>query len=335
MKTPRIALTLALLLLAPAAWADVVCVSNNMCCQSAGGGVSSSSNTAWTGTNSFVDNSFSIIGSTTASKVVKFEVDGLTAATTRTLTVPDVSMILAGTNTSQTFSGDQVIAQGGGGRLILGNFSPILLGPISTNGSFAIGGPAPYYNYFMTGSGYNGYIFTANGGYGFDFALPTATDPTIWITSHNISATQVGSLAHNGTNFVLGNTGTGGIQLSAPLITSGTAPTCAITGAVGTGATCALETGSTNTAGNMLLTIGTTPASFTAAATLTFAGNLGTNAPVCVLAFKNNGATWSATAQYRVAAGASIASVVFSLTNGVTVWVDSDTYDLSYICVGK
>lgn len=43
-------------------------------------------NNAWTGTNSFIDGNLSIIGSATATKVLKFEVDGQPAALTRTVT---------------------------------------------------------------------------------------------------------------------------------------------------------------------------------------------------------------------------------------------------------
>lgn len=52
-------------------------------------------NKAWTGTHSFVDGNFSIIGSSDATKVAKFEVDGLTTATTRTFTLPDASGTVA------------------------------------------------------------------------------------------------------------------------------------------------------------------------------------------------------------------------------------------------
>ena len=58
------------------------------------------------GTDTHPDNIFQIIGSATPSKIVMFEVDGLTAATTRTLTVPDVSGTLI---LSQGTSAGQVI----------------------------------------------------------------------------------------------------------------------------------------------------------------------------------------------------------------------------------
>lgn len=44
---------------------------------------------AWTGVNTFVDDNLQILGSSDATKKVRMEVDGLTTATTRVITVPD------------------------------------------------------------------------------------------------------------------------------------------------------------------------------------------------------------------------------------------------------
>lgn len=57
-----------------------------------------------TGTWAFGDNEFQITGSSDATKVVVFEVDGLTTATTRTITVPDASFTLVGLTTTQTLT---------------------------------------------------------------------------------------------------------------------------------------------------------------------------------------------------------------------------------------
>lgn len=46
-------------------------------------------------------------GSSDATKIVRFEVDGLTTGTTRVLTVPDANMTLAGTDRAQTFTAAQ------------------------------------------------------------------------------------------------------------------------------------------------------------------------------------------------------------------------------------
>lgn len=45
----------------------------------------------WSALQKFPDNNFQVVGSADASKIVAVEVDGLTTATTRTLTVPDTS----------------------------------------------------------------------------------------------------------------------------------------------------------------------------------------------------------------------------------------------------
>lgn len=50
------------------------------------------------------DANFRIAGSSDTTKLVAFEVDGLTTATTRTLTVPDANTTLVGTDTTQTLT---------------------------------------------------------------------------------------------------------------------------------------------------------------------------------------------------------------------------------------
>ncbi len=52
-------------------------------------------NKAWTGTHSFLDNSFSLKDNVDTTKILAFQVSGITAATTRTLTAPDLSGTIA------------------------------------------------------------------------------------------------------------------------------------------------------------------------------------------------------------------------------------------------
>jgi len=52
----------------------------------------------------FVDTNPVVKGSADATKQVRFEVDGLTTATTRVLTVPDADMTLVGADTAQTLT---------------------------------------------------------------------------------------------------------------------------------------------------------------------------------------------------------------------------------------
>ena len=51
-----------------------------------------------------LDSQFRIAGSSDTTKLVAFEVDGLTTATTRTLTVPDADLTLVGLTTTQTLT---------------------------------------------------------------------------------------------------------------------------------------------------------------------------------------------------------------------------------------
>lgn len=61
------------------------------------GGIGLANN--WTGINTFVDGSFKIVGSGDATKKAKFEVDGITTATERTVTLPDADITLANWST--------------------------------------------------------------------------------------------------------------------------------------------------------------------------------------------------------------------------------------------
>lgn len=214
----RLWLAVLFALLASAARADVVCVSNNMCCQSAGG-ASATGNNAWTGTNSFIDGNFSIIGSTTASKVAKFEVDGLTAATTRTYTMPDVSDTLAVLG-AQSFTGLQTMAAGGRVTVTAGmlldedvplRFSgaqKIVQSSVQTNRALHLEPTNTLGNTVMINE------FEDNG---FNFALGIQTDPSLCLMSHNQSTTQRGCLSHDGTNFRMSTPNNTGIAFAGGL----------------------------------------------------------------------------------------------------------------------
>ena len=69
--------------------------------------ISLAGNNTWTGTQTFRDNKFEITDDSDTSKKVVLQVSGVTAATTRTLTVPDANITIAGTNATQTFSTPQ------------------------------------------------------------------------------------------------------------------------------------------------------------------------------------------------------------------------------------
>lgn len=80
-------------------------------------------NKAWTGTHSFVDGNLSVIGSSDATKIAKFEVDGFTTATTRTFTLPNANGTVALTSDlsgwlTGTLTGDAIITNYNNGRFI-------------------------------------------------------------------------------------------------------------------------------------------------------------------------------------------------------------------------
>jgi hypothetical protein len=60
-----------------------------------GGGISPSDNVTWTGTASWRDNNFSLFDNADLTKIGKFELSGITTATTRTITWPNASGTMA------------------------------------------------------------------------------------------------------------------------------------------------------------------------------------------------------------------------------------------------
>lgn len=70
-------------------------------------------NKAWTGSHSFIDSNFSLLDNSDNTKIAKFEVSGITTATTRTYSTPNFSggmLVSGGVN---VLSGDTVISGGG------------------------------------------------------------------------------------------------------------------------------------------------------------------------------------------------------------------------------
>lgn len=108
---------------------------------SIGGAIAQANN--WTGINTFVDGSFKILGSADGTKKLKFEVDGFTTGTERTLTPQDVSGTIA-LITEFAYSG----LPSSSGRLLLPN------------------------DYI------SGFTLTNNGATGFDVAAGQAMDST-------------------------------------------------------------------------------------------------------------------------------------------------------------
>jgi hypothetical protein len=84
-----------------------------------------------------VDTTAIVKGSADATKIVRFEVDGLTTATTRALTVQDANYTIAGTNIAQTFSGANTFTAGQtfAGNIAFGTGSTYNIGAIATRGN--------------------------------------------------------------------------------------------------------------------------------------------------------------------------------------------------------
>lgn len=82
----------------------------------------------------FTDTTALVKGSADATKLMRFEVDGFTAATTRVLTPPNANITLAGINIAQTFAEDQTF----GKRILLPNTTSATVGGIYFGGVIAV-----------------------------------------------------------------------------------------------------------------------------------------------------------------------------------------------------
>lgn len=95
---------------------------------------------AWTGVHSFLDNGFSLLDNADNTKVLAFQLSGITTATTRTLTIPDVS-------------------------------GTIIVNPMTTGGDIIYGGASGLPTRLANGS--SGQVLTSSGG----TSAPTWTTP--------------------------------------------------------------------------------------------------------------------------------------------------------------
>jgi hypothetical protein len=174
---------------------------------------------------------------------------------------------------------------------------------------------------------------------------PTQTSPTFGCggLQFNTSATNSGNAAFmflentSGTQsfFLQSFFDTGGsnvYDILPPVQTQGTAPTCSSTGS--TGPTCAVTTGSTNSAGTITITVGTAPAT-SGTVTLTFSGGLGTNPPVCIMHPSQLAAgQWNARAQIFDKTP-STASDLQNWDNNNVALTASTAININYECWGK
>lgn len=77
------------------------------------------------------DNAFTLRDDGDTTKLLQFQLSGLTTGTTRTLTVPDASTTLVGTDTTQTLTNKSIVASQLTGTLQAGQF-PALTGDVTT-----------------------------------------------------------------------------------------------------------------------------------------------------------------------------------------------------------
>jgi len=107
---------------------------NASVCDIPAGAVNVASGYAWTGANSWLSNSWSLFDTATPSKILKFDISGFTAATTRTMTLPNASTRLIG---DSDFSATGTMMRTGAGtyaaRTLQGTTNRISVSP--TDGS--------------------------------------------------------------------------------------------------------------------------------------------------------------------------------------------------------
>lgn len=124
-------------------------------------------------------------------------------------------------------------------------------------------------------------------------------------------------------------------------VVSGTVPTsCASTGLGGGGSPgCALDTGSTDHAGTMTLTTGSSSTASAGAITLTFSTAYpGSNTSHCMCTLASGGSTWDPGSLCMQATASNTAPVILwknSLVGSGTLVNVSTTYKMNYLCIGK
>lgn len=164
---------------------------------------------AVTGATSFLDNAnFELKNTTDPTKILRINLDGFSAATTRTLTLPNASTNLCGAAVDCAFSVFQNLTAGGSASpdtnlRIGGNAATV-------NGLSWRTSQTPDTGFLATGSTGNSWLIAEAGDVTFDFAHALQTNPTLFVHSANQNTTQWISITHNATDGVI-NTGTGGV----------------------------------------------------------------------------------------------------------------------------
>jgi hypothetical protein len=166
----------------------------------AGGGGSSSGSTL-----PVLDTQTIVSGSSDPTKLIRFEVDGLTTGTTRVLTPQNANGTLAYIDGSQTWTGSNVITQTSGivlaanaGMLVSETNATILFGTGSGGGRLAYYSfQTPFALVLSPGAAANSLLFVEDADAAFDFAVPQQTNPTIVVASANQSTSERLGIRHN------------------------------------------------------------------------------------------------------------------------------------------
>lgn len=159
-------------------------------------------------------------------------------------TVVNTVTIGTGGNGRAIFNSSGVTIPNGSGGVVLGTN----MGSLTSQTA-----QTPDSGVLSVGSLSNGMIVCETGDVAYDFAHAQQTNPTIWIQSAAQSATQWGSLAHNGTNFVV-DTGAGVVSVPDGVTTAANLTTTGSGIVVSAGAI--RDVGTTCTAGEVMIDIG-------------------------------------------------------------------------------
>jgi hypothetical protein len=139
----------------------------------------------------------------------------------------------------------------------------------------------------------------------------------------------------NSTATTIGDTTHRFITYASRQITGASTPTASSTG-TGASPTNTVDTGSSDLAGTITVTAGTTP-SASGTITVTFStgnGAYGTNAPSCVAMLGNGTGSWNARATL-IGGTMSTTSAVFNWDNNAVNLTGTSTYKVHFHCVGK
>lgn len=164
-----------------------------------GGGVSTGGNNVWTGTNTFIDNLFSILDDGDNTKIAQFNASPITTGTTRTFNMPNLNgALLSAAIGNQAFNGGFLLVANDALRADAGyrfTFGPsfdadIVLSTLQTPDNWMFGVPSQT----------NCMTVLENSDWGFfDYAIPVQTNPTLVVCSANRNTQERVGVRHNQT----------------------------------------------------------------------------------------------------------------------------------------